>query len=97
MADIQVTEMAEKKLKELLQDEPQDACVRLRIFTFGSACQARQMFGLSIDSMDDMEDISLGVVQGIPFIAEEEFIDQYGDSFLVDMNKDALTLTSKNE
>ncbi len=45
------------------------------------------MLGLSIDEMDDLDDILLEEVDDIRFIASEEFSDQYEKRFTIDFDK----------
>lgn len=44
------------------------------------------MLGLSIDQQDELED-QLVIVSGIPFIANDDFLSLYGESFEVNFEE----------
>lgn len=52
------------------------------------------MLGLSIDEADALEDVELGTVNGIPFIAEEDFVSQHGESYSITLVDGGLVLIS---
>ena len=45
--------------------------------------------------MDDLEDEALATIDGIPFIAEEGFTGQYGNSFAISLEDNQFALTPK--
>ena len=55
------------------------------------------MLGLSIDEMDDLEDTLLDTIDGIPFIAEEDFVSQQGEAFSISIQEGTLTLTTEKQ
>ena len=97
MASIQLSDEAKEKLQQLLSEEGKNACVRLRIYKIGSGWHAKMMLGLSIDEMDDLEDTLLDTIDGIPFIAEEDFVSQQGEAFSISIQEGTLTLTTEKQ
>jgi hypothetical protein len=93
MVSIQLSDESVAKLKAALQEE-ENSCVRLRTYKFGAACQTKIILGLSIDMQNEFDDIALGTFQGIPFIADEEFIEQYGESFSISVHDGRLVVAA---
>ena len=94
MCTITITPEAGQVLKTLLQKENNPAaCVRLRTYKCGCGCHAKQVPGLSIDTMDDLEDTSLGTVDGIAFIAAEDFVNQFGETYAISVKDGVPVLT----
>lgn len=71
----------EEKLRKLLEKEDDDAVVRVRETKIGSACKAKNVLRLSIDMRED-DDVE-AEVNGIPFVMNEELVEQYGDNLTV--------------
>ena len=97
MASIQLSDEAKEKLQQVLAEEGKNACVRLRVYKVGAACHAKMVPGLSIDEMDDLEDTLLATIDGISFIAEEEFVAQQGNVFSISIQEGTLTLTAEKQ
>lgn len=74
------------KLRKLLANEGDDAVVRVREAKIGSACKARTVLRLSIDERED-EDVE-ATIDSIPFVINEELVEQYGDDFTVEFLED---------
>ena len=53
------------------------------------------VLGLSIDERDELDDTLLDTIDGISFIAEEDFISQQGDAFSITVQEGVLTLTAE--
>ena len=93
MFTIDIQEGMLEKLRSMLEDEDEGACVRLREYKMGGGCHSHIILGLSFEEMDDDEDEKI-VMDGIPFIAERDFLLKYGRSFSLGFNEDRqVTLT----
>lgn len=69
------------KLRRLLANEDDDAVVRVRETKIGSACKARTVLRLSIDTRED-DDVE-AEIQSMPFVMNEDLVDQYGENLQV--------------
>ena len=92
MAHFNISAEAEARLHALME-EGNDALVRLREFTIGYACHAKTMLGVSIDEFNDLEDVALGTVNDIPFIAEEDFVTQPGEDYSIELIEGRFVIT----
>lgn len=81
------------KLSRLLANEGDDAVVRVREAKIGSACKARTVLRLSIDEREN-EDVE-ATIDSIPFVINEELIEQYGDDFTVEFLEEDLAFDVK--
>lgn len=75
-----------EKLRILLASEDDDAVVRVRETKVGTPCKARLVLRLSIDTRED-DDMD-AQVEGMPFVMNEELVEQYGTDFVVTMGED---------
>jgi hypothetical protein len=76
--------------RSLLKEEGGDAVIRIRETKVGTACKARIVLRASIDERED-DDVS-GEADSIPFVVNEEIIDQYGDSFSISIDADGMAV-----
>jgi len=95
MSTITLSPEVAKKFHDLLQEEGEGSCVRIREYKRGSACHAKLVLGMSIDEMDDMDDVLLAEIDGMKFIASEDFSDQYGKSFHIHDEDGMVVVTPK--
>lgn len=89
MFTVKVSAEIVEKLKILLSEEGGDVRVRLRTYTIGQGWHAKTVLGPSIDEINDMDDVAVDT-QGIPFIASEEFLERFGNTFEVVFEEDML-------
>ncbi len=82
MITVKMDQEIAEKLAGLVKNDKPGACVRLKEYTIGGGCHATKMLGLTIDQRDELED-QQAVVDGITFIANEDFLCQYGESFQI--------------
>lgn len=75
-----------EKLRKLLASEDDDAVVRVREAKIGTPCKARTVLRLSIDTRED-GDVD-AVVENMPFVMNEDLVEQYGTSFVVTLEDD---------
>lgn len=75
------------KLNDMLQDEDEGACIRLREYKLGAACRTRIILGLGVDEPVEDEDEEMEI-RGVPFIAESDFLHRYGREFKVNFSDD---------
>ncbi len=87
MLNISITDEAAARLRAILNEENDEACIRVRETKIGTACKSKVVLRLSIDQRED-EDVK-GEAESLPFVASPEIMDQYGESFSVflDENK----------
>ena len=85
MLNVSVTKEAADKLRVLLEEEGEDACVRVRETKVGSACKSKFVLKLSIDEGgdDDLE----GQAESLLFVADRDLVDQYGKGFSVTLDE----------
>lgn len=81
---IKVNDAAAKRLAELLKEEGGDAVVRIREVQSGTPCKRKTELRLSIDERED-SDVD-GQASALPFVINEDLADQYGKSFVVEMD-----------
>lgn len=85
---LQITILPEiaAKFKELLEEEGEDAVVRIRETKVGGGCKSRIVLKVSIDEREDPDDEEEVVVEGVPIVASNEVIESYGNvyEFFVD-------------
>ena len=86
------------KLRGMLEDEEEGTCVRLREYKVGGGCHAKIMLGLGMDEPDEDDDVRMDI-DGVPFVAEKDFLSKYGTSFTLGFNdnKEVLLLPAKDE
>ncbi|MDR2819932.1 MAG: ErpA-related iron-sulfur cluster insertion protein [Desulfovibrio sp.] len=82
--DIKIDDDIAAKLRNLLDNEDDNAVVRLRETKVGDGCKARLVLRLSIDERED-DDVEFNV-KSMPFVINEELADQYGENFTVTLN-----------
>ncbi len=75
-----------EKLRKLLAGEDDDAVVRVRETKIGTPCKARTVLRLSIDTRED-DDVD-AEVEDMPFVMNEELVEQYGTNFVVTLDED---------
>ncbi|MDR2669572.1 MAG: ErpA-related iron-sulfur cluster insertion protein [Desulfovibrio sp.] len=82
---ITISDEAASKLRTLLGEEGDAACVRVRESKIGAACKSRIVLRLSIDerSDDDLE----APAQSVPFVIDRDLADQYGENFVVALDE----------
>ena len=79
--NVTVTSEAASKLRALLDEEGEDAVVRVRETKVGSPCKRKFVLKLSIDERED-DDVEVEV-DSLPFVISKDLIDQYGKNFSV--------------
>lgn len=79
------TEIA-AKFKELLEEEGEDAVVRIRETKVGGGCKSRIVLKVSIDEREDPDEEVEVMVEGVPVVANNDVIESYGEvyEFFVD-------------
>lgn len=85
MFKVEVDNETLEKLRQMVADEDDGACVRLREYKLGGGCRTRLMLGLAIEEMDEDEDEKIEI-NGVPFIAESDFLQRYGKEFKASFN-----------
>ena len=85
MFTISTDESMLEKLRGMLADEDEGVCVRLREYKVGGGCHAKIVLGLGMDEPDEEEDVQTEI-DGIPFVAEKDFLSKYGTSFTLGFN-----------
>jgi len=83
--NVTVTPEAAARLRTLLDDEGEDAVVRVRESKVGSPCKRKFVLKLSIDMRED-EDVE-AVVDSLPFVINPDLVDQYGQNFSVTLDE----------
>lgn len=86
MFNVTIQEGLTDKLQEMIEDEGDDYCVRLREFKIGSGWHSKIVLGLSIDEFNEDDDTKISI-NGIEIIAENEFIDKYGKDYTIAINE----------
>ncbi|MES9997632.1 ErpA-related iron-sulfur cluster insertion protein [Desulfovibrio aminophilus] len=91
MFSVETTDEILNKLKKMLNDEDEDACVRLREYKAGCGCHSKIMLGLGLEEAVEDEDERIDV-NGVPFIAERDFLLKHGKSYALtfDENKETV-------
>lgn len=79
------------KLATILESEPGGTCVRLREYTVGAACHAKQILGPALDKSPEEEERV--TIDGITFVAAQDFLDTYGDSFSLEIENGRLGIS----
>ena len=87
MFKVTVDENVLARLREMLKEEGDDFCVRLREYKLGGGCRTRIIIGLGVDELDEDEDEKMDVA-GVPFIAESDFLLRYGREFAVSFGEE---------
>lgn len=74
------------KFRTLLDDEGEDAVVRIRETKVGGGCKSRIVLKVSIDEREDPDDEVEVMVEGVPVVASNDVIESYGEvyDFFVD-------------
>jgi Fe-S cluster assembly iron-binding protein IscA len=86
MLNITLTPEIREKLKSLLIEENnEDALVRIREVKAGTACKSHIELRLSIDELNELEDEEELTVEGIPFVVTADVIDTYGSFFSISL------------
>ncbi|WP_207263236.1 ErpA-related iron-sulfur cluster insertion protein [Desulfovibrio sp. Huiquan2017] len=90
MFTVDTTEELLGKLRDLLAEEDPETCVRLREYNAGCGCHSKIRLGLGLDEPEE-EDEQISV-QGIPFVAEKDFLLKHGRSYALafDENKETV-------
>ncbi|NJB69152.1 iron-sulfur cluster insertion protein [Desulfobaculum xiamenense] len=86
MFEVTIPEEMLEKLRSMLEDEDEGTCVRLREYKHGSGCSSKIILGLGMEERDEDEDVSVEV-QGVPFIADKDFLVKYGTTFTLEFNE----------
>lgn len=90
-----------EKFKDLLKEEDNDdAVIRIREAKVGGGCKSRICLKVSIDEREDPDEETEVVVDGIPFVVNNEVIDGYGavfELFVDDHNMPAVRSASGKE
>ena len=87
MFKVTVDEDVLARLREMLEDEDDDSCVRVREYKLGGGCRTRIILGLGIEEMEEDEDEKIEV-EGVPFIADADFLLRYGREFKASFNEE---------
>ncbi|HMM38213.1 MAG TPA: ErpA-related iron-sulfur cluster insertion protein [Desulfovibrio sp.] len=91
MFSVETTEEILKKLRNMLSDEEEDACVRLREYKAGCGCHSKIMLGLGLEEAVEGEDERIDV-DGVPFIAEKDFLLKHGKSYMLTLDENKQTV-----
>jgi Fe-S cluster assembly iron-binding protein IscA len=83
--NITLTDDAADRLRALLENEGEDACIRIRETKIGAACKAKIVLVLSIDERED-DDVE-EEVNALPFAINSDLVDQYGEEFAVSLDE----------
>ena len=83
--NITLTDEAAERLRALLENEDEDACIRIRETKIGAACKAKIVLVLSVDERED-EDVEKEV-NTLPFVINSDLVDQYGAEFSVSLDE----------
>jgi len=86
--DIKMNAGVADKFRALLKEEGGDAVVRIRETKIGPPCKAKLVFLASIDEKED-DDVA-GEIEGIPFVINEELVEQYGEDFIISLGEDGV-------
>jgi hypothetical protein len=84
--DLKIDDDIAAKLRKLLEDEGKDAVVRVRESKIGPPCKAKLVLRLSIDERED-GDVEFNV-KAMPFVMNEDLVEQYGENLKVTMTED---------
>jgi len=90
MFTVDTTEELLGKLRGLLAEEDPETCVRLREYNAGCGCHCKIRLGLGLDAPDE-EDERISV-QGIPFVAEKDFLLKHGRSYALAFDENRETV-----
>ena len=82
-----------EKLHKMLEEDDEDACIRIREFKMGGGWHSKVMLGLSIDEMDEDEDSKI-MNNNLPFIAENDFLAKHGNVFDITVGENKEILVS---
>ena len=72
MFKVTVDENVLARLREMLKEEGDDFCVRLREYKLGGGCRTRIIIGLGVDELDEDEDEKMDVA-GVPLLLNPTF------------------------
>ena len=86
MFTVTVNEEMLDRLRSMLEDEDEGACVRLREYTLGGGCRSRIILGLALEEKDE-DDESVDV-EDVTFIADSDFLLRYGRKFALTFNEE---------
>ncbi|MCL1939498.1 MAG: ErpA-related iron-sulfur cluster insertion protein [Desulfovibrionaceae bacterium] len=78
-----------EKFRALLKEEGGDAAVRIRETKVGTACKARIVLRASIDDEREDDDV-VAEIDSIPFVINEELVEQYGLDFVITLGEDGM-------
>lgn len=92
MLNITVSADAVARLKNLLENEDGDACVRIRETQVGTPCKRQIVLRLSIDERED-DDVG-GQAAGLPFAASPDLLEQYGERFSVSLDENQMPVVA---
>lgn len=73
------------KLRALLNEESDDACIRVREAKIGAGWKSQIVLRLSISERED-DDVE-GEIESLPFVINSELVDQYGLIFSVSLDE----------
>lgn len=90
MFTVDTTEELLGKLRGLLAEEDPETCVRLREYNAGCGCHCKIRLGLGLDAPEE-EDERISV-QGIPFVAEKDFLLKHGRSYALAFDENRETV-----
>lgn len=94
MFTLNVPEEMLEKLRSMREEE--EDFIRLREYKLGGGCSSKFILGLGIDEFDEDEDEKIDV-QGVPFIAEKDFLLKHGHSFELSFNQNKEVLLNVTE
>lgn len=81
---LQISKDAEDRLRSLLLEDDMP-CVRIRNYTLGCGWNTSIILGVSLDEMNEDDDIKVEV-NGITYIAEEAILGTHGKFFSIFIN-----------
>lgn len=101
MLKIKMPPEIKDKFKQLIADEDNDdAVIRIREAKVGGGCKSRITLKVSIDEREDPDEEREIVVDGIPFVLNNEVIESYGEEYELyadDHNMPAVRSASQKE
>ena len=87
MFKVTIDENMLARLREMLEDEDDGYCIRLREYKLGGGCRTRIILGLGTDELNEDEDEQIEL-DSVPFIADADFLLRYGREFAVSFNEE---------
>lgn len=91
MLEITMPPAAVKKFSALLADENNDDAVyRIREVKVGAACKSHMELRMGIDEREDADEEQEVMVEGMPFVINNDVIDIYGKRYSIELDENDL-------